>query len=336
MPPDNFGKYQSRLFNLFRQKNRSWSEKVRHILITAKVNASQSLELIIYSVILMMRKVVESSGKKLTSKRRSKTSYSTSQSRDPQKYQNLQTKIIHNNPKVRVASIDSVLKYLESHIILSGYQNSRVLFSAFQDYCRAIIYGHDSPKNHLSRGNKRIFQTFTKIIEFYIFRKRNNINQPSIDSNEELPLISTPSQNLSNPNIKNSEIIDPWLTLNDLFGHYQDITLEVKANKGYGENSEDPGIRNHWDYHQTSPQKLVGNTQPLMVTLPTFTLEATNNQLETNPEYIDTQAQFVSYTQHPLEWALQLLDNGMLWLEEKFIRMLKFFRQIWGNLLRKN
>ena len=335
MPPDNFGKYQSRLFNLFRQKNRSWSEKVRHILITAKVNASQSLELIIYSVILMMRKVVESSGKKLTSKRKSKISYSTSKSRDPQKYQNFQRQVIHN-PKVGVVFIGSVLKYLESHIILSGYQNSRVLFSAFQDYCRAIIYSQESPKNHLSRGNKRIFQTFTKIIEFYIFRKLNNINQPSIDSNEELPLISPLSQNLSNPNIKNSEIIDPWLTINNLFGHYRDINLEVKANKGYIENSDDPGIRNYWDYHQTSPQKLVGNTKPLMVTLPTFTLEATNNQLESNPEYIDTQAQFVSYTQHPLEWALQLLDNGMLCLEEKFISMLKFFRRIWGNLLRKN
>lgn len=332
MPPDNFGKYQSRLFNLFREKNRSWSKKIRHAILNIKVNANQSLEVILYSVILMMRKVVESSGKKLTSGRRPKTSHPPSKSRETQKHQSVQSQTLHK-PKGTVAVIGGVLKHLESHINVSVYQNSRVFFFKFQNEFRALVYARDSPINYFIGDNKGIFQTLARIIELYIFRNQNNITQPRIDITEELPLVSSPSQKLPTPNITNSEITDPWLALNDLFGNYQDITPELKAKKAYSKNSEAPSIRNNWDC-QASAQKLVGNTQTPMAALPTFTLGTTNKQLGRTSEYIDTQAKLVSYTQHPLERILQLLDNGMLWLEEQVIKVFNFFRQIRRKLLR--
>jgi hypothetical protein len=51
---------------------------------------------------------------------------------------------------------------------------------------------------------------------------------------------------------------------------------------------------------------------------------------EDKPEFLEIQATSVGYEKHILERILEWLDNLMLWLEDKFVRILKFISAIMG------
>ena len=46
------------------------------------------------------------------------------------------------------------------------------------------------------------------------------------------------------------------------------------------------------------------------------------------PEFVEIRATSVRYEKHILETILEWLDNLMLWLEDKFVRILKLIQQI--------
>ncbi|MBW4625725.1 MAG: hypothetical protein KME49_09530 [Brasilonema octagenarum HA4186-MV1] len=65
MPPATPGRYQSRLFNFFHQQSRRWSEQFERTIRHVQVAANWSLEALLTSVYVLIRKATESAGKQL-------------------------------------------------------------------------------------------------------------------------------------------------------------------------------------------------------------------------------------------------------------------------------
>ncbi|NRB08821.1 MAG: hypothetical protein HRU34_17980 [Richelia sp.] len=334
MPSANSEKYQSKLFNFFHQKTRNWGEKVQRTLRHVKVNANWSLEAILHSTVLMMRKVVESRGKRLKPGQQPDNSSPKSESGEMQ---------IVRKPRGAVAILDNTIATLESRAIVPFSQTSRALFASFQNQLKIFLYGQELfQKPDDNKDKQGIPQIFAQAFELFLSRKGNNTDNLRINTTHKLPVNPLPPQQSLTPNIKNPEITDTWLTLNDLFGDSQNIPPETEEMEISNANTSS-GVT-HWNW-RTSHQKMVKKTQPetSLVEQQSSNLdinpitknsslsqsETTSNQLETNPKSIDTQAKLVGYAQHPLERILQLLDNGMLWLEEKIIQVFKLIKRLW-------
>ncbi|MEH2161658.1 MAG: hypothetical protein V7K38_11555 [Nostoc sp.] len=54
-----------------------------------------------------------------------------------------------------------------------------------------------------------------------------------------------------------------------------------------------------------------------------------SSQVEAQPDWIETKATSTGYEKHPLEQILEWVDYGMLWLEERFVRIFQSLRQLW-------
>ncbi len=54
-----------------------------------------------------------------------------------------------------------------------------------------------------------------------------------------------------------------------------------------------------------------------------------SSQVKARPDWIETKATSTGYEKHPLEQLLQWLDDVMLWLEEVFVNIFQWLRQIW-------
>lgn len=65
MPPATPGRYQSRLFNFFHQQSRRWGEQFERTIRHVQVAANWSLETLLTSVYLLIRKATDSAGKQL-------------------------------------------------------------------------------------------------------------------------------------------------------------------------------------------------------------------------------------------------------------------------------
>ena len=335
MPSANSEKYQSKLFNFFHQKTRNWGEKVQRTLRHVKVNANWSLEAILHSTVLIMRKVVESRGKRLKPGQQSENSSSTSESDEMQTVR---------KSRGAVAILDNTIATLESRAIVPFSQTSRGLFASFQNQLKIFLYGQEFFQKPDNKDKQGIPQIFAQAFELFLSHKGNNTDNLRINTTQKLPVNPLPSQQSPTPNIKNPEITDTWLTLNDLFGDSQNTPPETEEMEIGNTNADTSSSFTHWN-RRTSYQKMVKKTQPetswveqqpsnLDITPITTNSslsqsETTNNQLETNPKSIDTQAKLVGYAQHPLERILQLLDNGMLWLEEKIIQVFKLIKRLW-------
>ncbi len=56
------------------------------------------------------------------------------------------------------------------------------------------------------------------------------------------------------------------------------------------------------------------------------------SEFRTQPEktdFIEIKASTVGYDKHPLELALEWLDSLMLWLEDKFVKVIRFIQKLW-------
>ncbi|MEH2002132.1 MAG: hypothetical protein V7L00_25930 [Nostoc sp.] len=56
-----------------------------------------------------------------------------------------------------------------------------------------------------------------------------------------------------------------------------------------------------------------------------------SSQVEAQPDWIETKATSTGYEKHPLEQFLEWLDYVMLWLEERFVKIIQFLRQMWSG-----
>lgn len=149
---------------------------------------------------------------------------------------------------------------------------------------------------------------------------------------------------------------DPWLTYDDLFG--EELQTPSAAPKNQSSISKDyPRLLNPYQAKQRRKQKISqitseGVEQHISRVSP-LNKESTVSQDESNvlvfnkvdsvtmkhgyqdkiedkPECIEIEATSVGYEKHILERILEWLDNLMLWLEDKFVRILKLIQQIFA------
>ncbi|MEH2192470.1 MAG: hypothetical protein V7K98_07480 [Nostoc sp.] len=154
--------------------------------------------------------------------------------------------------------------------------------------------------------------------------------------------------------------IDPWLTWNDLFGdteivadksvriskvqnpasvgHFPQNNLTVKQPKiGSGLMQRKQATSNLASSQKTS-RKIASAKQTQSGISKTKSKSGKgelqqqfhqSSQVEAQPDWIETKATSTGYEKHPLEQILEWIDYGMLWLEERFVRIFQSLRQLW-------
>jgi hypothetical protein len=167
-----------------------------------------------------------------------------------------------------------------------------------------------------------------------------------------------PSYNATLPKLKQvaDETEDLWLTFDDLFGeHLRSENKAVSTNKRLTTSAsqrllnqschdEQPATRKVSQMVKSSyikgnlthnPKKPAITQQVESDTLILNLIDSVNikqaDQIPTSddkPEFVEIRATSVRYEKHILETILEWLDNLMLWLEDKFVRILKLIQQI--------
>jgi hypothetical protein len=322
MPAADSERYQSRLLNFFHQKTRNWGEKVQQTLRHVKVNANWSLEAILHSAVLMMRKVVESPGKRLKPGQQPDNPQVDVQSYEQEKNN---AQIIHQ-PKGAIAFLDRAIAKFESNAIVPVSLSSKGFLAFIQNQWQIFVYGQKSVQSPDNRQKKIIPPIFSQAFESLIDRVPNNTNKLRLITHQKIPVTVLPPEKSPNP-----DITDPWLTLDDLFADSQQTPAE-ETESDVSDTSPNPPSWTWRNPYQKPIKKAQPNTELVQQNSPISSLSASetaNNQLETKPEWIETQAEIVGYAQHPLEKILQFLDNGMLWLEEKIVTVFRLIQRLW-------
>lgn len=162
---------------------------------------------------------------------------------------------------------------------------------------------------------------------------------------------STPAANLA------SADVDPWLTVSDLFGEPlasetstlpKSQTSQVAGKKLLIPASQLPkySLRNLLHQFQiASKVKQSGGVQHTSTgvgvedqQLPLSAQSAfvnaavacrSQDQMEAQPDWIETDATAIGYVKHPLEQLLEWLDLTLLWLEEMLLKVLQWLQQLW-------
>ncbi|MDJ0674615.1 MAG: hypothetical protein QNJ36_04305 [Calothrix sp. MO_167.B42] len=360
MPSTNYERYQSRLFNFFHQQTRRWGETVQRATRHVKVKANWSLEALMHSAVLMMRKVIESRGKRLKPGNNPDNSSTSTEYTEIQKQElidsqgNLnpslpnpadnQTTGIETQtlppPQGAIAFFDTAIAKFESNALVPFSQASGGFLSLIQRQFKIFVYGEKTVKTTAKKPKSEFPELISTTLNSLFIRNQNNTDKLRINSDKEIPSTPLPSQKSSTPNLESQEIVDPWLTLDDLFGNSQETPPEeqkVQTNNNPPHTSKKSLQTWPNRYQQLVQQpeadiELVKQQPPSINIAPATTSEldtTNNNQLEANPDFIETQAKMVGYTQHPLEKILEWLDNSMLWLEEKIITVFNFIQKLW-------
>ena len=389
MSSTDYKPYQSRLFNFFHQQTRRWGEKVQRAARHAKVKTNWSLEALLHSAVLMMRKVIEFRGKRLKPGNNPDNSSTSTKYTEIQKQElidsqgslnpslpnhadnqlpGIETQILPP-PQGAIAFFDTAIAKFESNALVPFSQVSGEFLALIQTQFKIFVYGEKAVEKAKKQQKNEFQELISTALNSLFIRNQSNTDKLRINPDKESPSTPLPSKESSTPDIESQEIVDPWLTPDDLFGNSQETsTSEEKAqtnnnppwltlNDLFGNSQETPSEEEKAQTSNNPPhtskkfpqswlnryQQLVQQPepdielvkeQPPSINIAHVTtsseLDTTNhNQLETNPDFIETQAKMVGYTQHPLERILEWLDNSMLWLEEKIITALKFIQNLW-------
>jgi len=436
--------YQSRLFNFFHQQTRRWGEKVQRAARHAKVKFDWSLEALLHSAVLMMRKVIEFRGKRLKPGKNPNSSTS-------REYNEIQKQELINSqgnlnpslskpadnqlpgietqilppPQGAIAFFDTTVARFESNALVPFSQVSGELLALIQTQFKIFVYGEKAVKTTASKQKNEFLELISTALNSLFIRNQNNTDKLRVKPDKESPSTPLTGKISSTLNPESQEIVDPWLTSDDLFGNSQETPTEeekaqtsnnllwltaddlfgnsqetppeeekaqtsnnlpwLTADDLFGNSQETPPEEGKAQTSKNSPwltlndlfgnsqetptekekaqksdntpytskkspqnwfkgyQQLVKEPEPdielvkeqppsINIAFPSTSSEldtTTNNQLETNPDFIETSAKMVGYTQHPLETILEWLDNGMLWLEEKIITAFNFIQNLW-------
>ena len=111
-------------------------------------------------------------------------------------------------------------------------------------------------------------------------------------------------------NLPPAEEQESWLSWNDIFNNTITSTVKPQNNTQNQEASQSlPSSSNNTEDFTS----LTHSNLP-------------NNELETASDLLETKATTVGYEKHPLEKALEILDQIFVWLEEKLLKIWQIFK----------
>jgi hypothetical protein len=273
----------------------------------------------------------------------------TPQQHNLEKYQATFTQL---HTKSYISGLDAIVARVESSMLTVRRQTQEKLNMLLGEG-KIVKISQDSNQRQPKHLSTEI-ATLIRLAVNHFFVKSTVIHQKSevvvnrfkSTGNETLPKLGQ--------SLDDNE--DLWLTFDDLFGEEllheeqgasknpilrnstgQKLLNESKADEQLGiqkisqmgESSYPLGMITHNSKKSAVPQQLESN---ILILNKTEGVKIKQRHqlpnLDEKPEFVEVTATSVGYEKHILERILEWLDNLMLWLEDKFVRILKLIQQI--------
>lgn len=255
-----------------------------------------------------------------------------------------------------LSSLDALIARLESTISIvrrQAEQNPSILIDENKTAPISQYKSQSHTQIHTTSLVTEIrTQLFVAINRF--FDKSTTINQYWEVANKQGQLKASATL----PKLRQStDDEDPWLTYDDLFGeelqapsaapknqssiskHYPRLLNPYQAKQQRRKQKISQITSNGVEQHipRVSPlnkESTVSQDESNVLIfnkVDTVTVKhGDQDKIEDKPECIEIEATSVGYEKHILERILEWLDNLMLWLEDKFVRILKLIQQIFA------
>lgn len=132
---------------------------------------------------------------------------------------------------------------------------------------------------------------------------------------------------------------DPWLTTEDIFPIPQSLETPQTALVTKTSSQTPPTLED-----VVTPQPLPTQSAATAIASPpipqeeesvvTHSLEKSQSSpqsVDYTPDWIETEVQEIGYVQHPLEKLLKGLDQVILWIEERLVKIIKKLLKLWQH-----
>ncbi|KAB8316323.1 hypothetical protein SD81_024240 [Tolypothrix campylonemoides VB511288] len=264
-------------------------------------------------------------------------------------------------PASALALLDAAFAQMESHAVVPISRVSGQLLEAVQNQLNIFVYGKHqqlTAEQELLTPDRehqtsKIQALIWGAIHYFFGRNPKKLEQTTpTNSVEQLPIGGNkkpqtalpqrpPSSALpKSPDLQSENIADPWLTMDDLFGDVQEVTvvneqqlLVTSSQTTKSALPTSPSIKTTGEINSKFKIPNFSSSSHSPISKPethSNKAESVYQQRKTTqveaPDWIETQAQTVGYEKHPLEQILEWLDRAMLWLEDIFVKIGLFLR----------
>jgi hypothetical protein len=263
-----------------------------------------------------------------------------------------------------LALLDTAFAQMESYAVVPISRVSGQLLEAVQNQLNIFLYGKHqqltTEQEVLAADGEhqtsKIQALIWGAIHYFFGRNpkkleqttpRHTVDQLPIGGNNKpqsaLPQRPPSSALPKSPDLQSENIADPWLTMDDLFGDVQEVTVvneqqlvtssqttksalpESPSRRTRGQINSKSALRTRVASTKYVHSQSEGNKGEIL-----HQQQRQTDQVEAKPDWIETNAKTIGYEKHPLEQILEWFDRAMLWLEEIFVKIFQFlhhFRQ---------
>jgi hypothetical protein len=129
------------------------------------------------------------------------------------------------------------------------------------------------------------------------------------------------------------DVVEPWLTMDDLFGNLTVSTAIVESSIVESSIVESNAVASQIRQVKSVHHSVSGETASSRNATAPLPETAGLSVIDTTPEessptftapWIETEAKLVQYEQHPLERLLKWLDERMVWMESRVTQLVKW------------
>jgi hypothetical protein len=236
-----------------------------------------------------------------------------------------------------LAWLDVNFAKLEVTTLVPVQQRSQEIIQVAQTQLEIFIYGKEQleARKELTTVDDKIesqslnIQALIEAALNYFFGDKSSKKFEDKSQVKVLPKISRELLAKNQQLLQVDLTVDPWLTLDDLFGNAESKTLPSPAvNSFIATNStvvDSPTKETSESGLSTS--KSASNWQISVNTKKQLEkYKSKVYQLEAEPDWIETTATSLGYESHPLEQILQWLDKIMLWIEQIILNFIYFMK----------
>ncbi len=268
----------------------------------------------------------------------------------------------------RLELIDAAIAKLElstlvpvSRAAIIVRQGSSQLLGVVQQNFNLFLYGSEITRNdnveELENQTPPISTLIWQAINYFFGNSTHQAIPAQDNASSNINKRLSPRQTaalLESQHKSDNDIENPWLTFDDLFAQVPIANASVTQQKPEMRlSSKKPNLVLNQTggelVTQIKSSQTIANSRKSGITTasqqnkPKITIldnrshhnidiDINNESDTTQPEksdFIEIKASTVGYDKHPLELALEWLDNLMLWLEDKFVKVIRLIQKLW-------
>jgi hypothetical protein len=249
--------------------------------------------------------------------------------------------------------LDATVANLEANALAPIQQRSQEIIQIAQTQFSIFLYGKEqlaargkiiNTSDELETQGFDIRAVIVAALNYFI-GVGNNKKLDTSDTKIKAPgkrLTYNHAPKSINSQLENQDVVaDAWLTWNDLYGKSETAvqnpkqalssTSSVPKNvvKSSQKSLQKPQL-NAGLVRKKKSDKVTSNIQNTSDISQQSSQRNTNNQVEANPDWIETKATLVGYEKHILQRILELLDSVVVWLESILVNIMMFVRGLLG------